>query len=301
MKMDSNVAVKKPKPTLDQVFAIKRAERPDDAFWQDFEVRLRQKQLAAMIEPTPWWSGFSLYWRRADGLKRWVPVAAAASVACLLVLRLSDAGEAPAGTVRVAALTQAAGPAGSQVAVVESGVGSPGITLARVASGEERVAASAPASTLGQAESRMDREDSLRAVASAGHGGVAVAADTAVINVSVEGAGLGNDSRFGQGLVLAAGVEQASAARVMEEGLAGVNFDAAWQEGVAASDQLDLLKLSPRQARLLAAVEENAAPAPTKALATVRERVVRRLETDDELYASASRVGVSGDRLSLKF
>jgi hypothetical protein len=47
--------------------------------------------------------------------------------------------------------------------------------------------------------------------------------------------------------------------------------------------------------------DTEALAADDRSLAQVRDRVVHRLADGDELYASITRVGVSGDRLSLKF
>ena len=39
------------KPTLEELLRVKRAERPDQVFWEEFDRGLRRKQLAAMVEP----------------------------------------------------------------------------------------------------------------------------------------------------------------------------------------------------------------------------------------------------------
>jgi hypothetical protein len=61
--------------------------------------------------------------------------------------------------------------------------------------------------------------------------------------------------------------------------------------------------LQTRHDRVLAKALEDteALAADDRSLAQVRDRVVHRLADGDELYASITRVGVSGDRLSLKF
>ncbi len=56
-----------------------------------------------------------------------------------------------------------------------------------------------------------------------------------------------------------------------------------------------------RHSRLLAAVSETGAISSLQALAQVRDQVLHRMGGDDELYASISRLGVSGDRLSVRF
>lgn len=54
MKPDST----RPQVTLEQLFRVKRAERPPTEFWPQFEREMRMKQLAAIVEPRPWWASF---------------------------------------------------------------------------------------------------------------------------------------------------------------------------------------------------------------------------------------------------
>ena len=46
---------------LEDLLRLKRAERPPEAFWADFDRGLREKQLAALLRSRPWWQ------RWADG------------------------------------------------------------------------------------------------------------------------------------------------------------------------------------------------------------------------------------------
>lgn len=41
--------------TIEDLLRVKRAERPSPGFWERFEEDLRAKQLAAIVEPRPWW------------------------------------------------------------------------------------------------------------------------------------------------------------------------------------------------------------------------------------------------------
>jgi len=47
-----------PQVSLEQLLRLKRAERPAPEFWHQFERELRVKQLAAIVEPRPWWAPF---------------------------------------------------------------------------------------------------------------------------------------------------------------------------------------------------------------------------------------------------
>lgn len=67
------------KPTLEELLEVKRAERPPEVFWSEFDARLREKQLAALIPVSSLWSRiFSNPGRIA---KLGLPLAATAAVA----------------------------------------------------------------------------------------------------------------------------------------------------------------------------------------------------------------------------
>ena len=46
---------KQPKVSLEDLFAIKRAERPPAEFWDSFQREFHVRQRAAAIEPKRWW------------------------------------------------------------------------------------------------------------------------------------------------------------------------------------------------------------------------------------------------------
>ncbi len=48
------------KVTIEDLLCLKRAERPSPEFWTRFEQDLRAKQLAAIIEKRPWWHALHL-------------------------------------------------------------------------------------------------------------------------------------------------------------------------------------------------------------------------------------------------
>jgi hypothetical protein len=43
--------------TLEDLLRLKRVERPQPEFWSEFDRELRTKQLAALVEKSPWWRG----------------------------------------------------------------------------------------------------------------------------------------------------------------------------------------------------------------------------------------------------
>ena len=48
---------------LDQLLRLKRSERPDDAFWSQFDRELHQRMLQTLVKRDPWyvqvWQGVS--------------------------------------------------------------------------------------------------------------------------------------------------------------------------------------------------------------------------------------------------
>lgn len=73
----------RPQVTLEDLLRFKRAERPPVAFWADFDRQMRAKQLAAIVEPRPWWAPLI---RIHSRLARYqLPVGATAILALSLV------------------------------------------------------------------------------------------------------------------------------------------------------------------------------------------------------------------------
>jgi len=65
--------------SLEDLLHLKRAERPPEEFWLQFESELRAKQLAAIVDRRPWWSS----WRQFSGLlaRQSLPIGATAVLA----------------------------------------------------------------------------------------------------------------------------------------------------------------------------------------------------------------------------
>ena len=82
-----NEAPRKTTVTLEDLLRLKRAEHPPAEFWGQFERGLRTKQLAAIVEPRPWWAPFI---RAGARMARYqVPVGATAILA-ITFLTLRD-------------------------------------------------------------------------------------------------------------------------------------------------------------------------------------------------------------------
>jgi len=74
------------KVAVEDLLRLKRAERPSPDFWNRFEQELRAKQLAAIVEKRPWWISLRIT-QVARHLSRFqVPVGAAAVLALSFVV-----------------------------------------------------------------------------------------------------------------------------------------------------------------------------------------------------------------------
>jgi hypothetical protein len=69
--------------TLEDLLRVKRAEQPPAEFWDQFERGMRTKQLAAIVEPRPWWAPFIRVGARFSRYQ--VPVGAAAILAVTFI------------------------------------------------------------------------------------------------------------------------------------------------------------------------------------------------------------------------
>lgn len=75
--------LKKTTVSVEDLLRVKRAERPPAEFWNEFDRELRLKQLAAIVEPRPWWAPFIRIGTRVSHYQ--VPLGAAAILALSLV------------------------------------------------------------------------------------------------------------------------------------------------------------------------------------------------------------------------
>jgi len=98
----------KPNVTLEDLLRVKRAEQPPAEFWAEFERGMRTKQLAAIIEPRPWWAPFIKISTRMSRYQ--VPVGAAAILAITFLtvreyrtVELAPVYEPVASSINVAA------------------------------------------------------------------------------------------------------------------------------------------------------------------------------------------------------
>ena len=259
------------KVTVEDLLRLKRAERPDAEFWSKFEVELRQKQLAALVERRPWWQNLPLLLNR----RVYLPVGATAVLAFTVVsLRYTAApvaNIAPVEQARETVASQVTEPSRAIVASVESS--RPRAEDAAVAD-EPQAAAQVQLSDKLPAQSelipwsapRSEERPSARSIA-------ANLARLEETEPDLANALLGGN-------------------RVASAAAQNVAVHTAELAGVAA--------VSSRRSRLLAAMNDRQFTPDPSAPEVVRERLARRLGDAD--YGSGwTRVGLKADRVSLKF
>lgn len=270
------------KVTLEEVLRLKRAERPSPEFWARFEQDLRAKQLAAIVEPCPWW----IVWRLPALVRTFarfqVPIAATA----VIVLGFMVVSEYQSA-----------------------------VTAESVPAQDAPVWASAPAevSVVGLVDKNTSATDAVSAIGND--------FGTAIPVVVTE------PLPDGPGALMAmipwaapADTEDMSAPAALGE-FPPVSFVAAIKPAreqhfdgrvevesaiaVTASQVAQVSPVSPREIRrnrILSTlvVADNASDSDRSRLANPRDVVTSSLASD-QLYDSARRLGMGGDRLTLKF
>ncbi len=79
--------------TVEDLLRLKRAERPAENFWQQFDRELRAKQLSALVAKRPWWQRLPRFSTRLAQYR--FPLGAAAAVAVTFVSVRNYSGEVP--------------------------------------------------------------------------------------------------------------------------------------------------------------------------------------------------------------
>lgn len=267
--------------SLEDLLRLKRSERPAQEFWTEFEVELRQKQLAAAVAKRPWWFGFS---RAFVGLSRFQLPAGAAAVLAVTFLTVREYREPGfeallPGSELAASVSAAPAVKYSEARpVVEELSARP--VYAVIAN---REAAPAPVRAVEREEQGDVQFGSLMPW---GVGGVAapqspsarsIAANLAAADVSAAGW----ESTLNLGRDEALGLSRSSRAEPLAQ--------------VASPNEV-------RRQRLFDYLAQSATLQGDAAERTLpgRDRLASRL-SDQELYESVRRMSAGGDRLTLKF
>ena len=295
-----------PKPSLEQLLCVKREERPDDAFWADFDRGLAHKQLAAIVEPRPWWLGLSLVGRRLGALG--LPVsAAAAALLAIMVVRTESPLLVTQGAVEFGPVPSTKGPF---AATVES--------EAPVTVKSSALALINPAADVsGESADALPSATGVGDVVSESVEVLVEAADSAAAPVVAEAnvpskAGVAVPSYLAALAGRDVAENQTASQITIAQNLAAVTAETpelvaaispevlfAAEDGTVRDASAPVV--SSRQARLLAMADMPQLDDADAGIDQVRERMVHRLVSDDSNYSAASRLGYGADRLSLRF
>lgn len=267
-----------PKVTVEDLLRLKRAERPDPEFWNKFEVELRQKQLAALVQRRPWWERIPLF----VGRRAYLPIGATAAIAFTLVsVRFyapsSVATVAPLEPARETVAVTAPSSVETRHDIVSSVQRNEPTSLANVAEqpvliSDEPLSEKMPAQSETLTPWSARREvDSPSARSMAANLAQLEASDPELTRALLNGGRLSGTTTVAEVPVARAAVELAGLATV-----------------------------SSRRNRLLASMSERQFVQDPTAPEVVRERLARRLGDTD--YGNGwTRVGLKADRVSLKF
>lgn len=268
---------KKKTVTVEDLIRLKRAEHPPVEFWAQFDRELRTKQLAAIIEPRPWWAPFIRVTAKLSHYQ--VPVGAAAILALSFVAvreyRTTDLNLPYAAETEAAAM------------VNEPASTTPALNTATAS----RVAVLAPAAHQIDATPAVMGDEPAEATTQVGYASHAVA----LPEPSPAKAEPTPSARY-----IAANLAAAQAAdpRLVDDVFGSPVRTVQTREPVR--DPLAQIGApgEARRSRLL----ESALPVAASANVTVgtSDRVARRL-TEERLYDTISRIGLKGDRVAFKF
>jgi hypothetical protein len=264
--------------SLEDLLRVKRAEQPPPSFWTDFDRELRAKQLAAIVEPRPWWAPFIRLGARASRFQ--LPVGAVAILAISFVtireyrapvLDSSYVPQPSAQAPSTPTLPQnVAADLASPEHVPASDAGTSRIAVVQpvIVTEAEEPALEAPASNpraLAMMDSAAINEPSPSAQYIAANLAAVQSADPSLV-----------DDLFGPSM------RRVPVRQPVRDPLSQVNAPG-----------------ESRRSRLLATALPVSATASELEVGT-KDRLTRKL-TEDRLYDTISRVGVQGDRVAIKF
>lgn len=272
----------KTRVTLEDLLRVKRAEQPPANFWSEFDREMRAKQLAAIVEPRPWWAPFIRVGARAA--RYHVPMGAAAVLAVSFI-SISEYRSPSSQRVPLA-------PA-SQAVTVSPVVGSNAVAASYTSAAHESDASSAVAvETRSDVSEAVLASDESAALANAGRASHAMPLPDAV-EAELEPT---PSARY-----IAANLAAAQAAdpRIMDDVFGPSVRSVETRQPVR--DPLTQIAApgESRRSRLM----ESALPAPANSgdvAVGTSDRVARRL-TEERLYDTIRRIGLQGDRVAFKF
>lgn len=272
---DSN---KPSKVTIEALLHLKRSERPSADFWSNFERELRQKQLSALVEKRAWWHDLPQFFPR----RVYLPIGAAAILTFTLV-SVSRYSAVPVAETQSSAASVPA-PTFSNMNVVES----------RSMVSSESPSVSSP--LVNRAEPKISAVEHSSTVAAVG-----VSSD-ARSELSRDSDLLEQDSPSARSIAANfARLEQSDPDLVSSVLGSRLSSRARVQSSPAPTVELASLQLNGgRRTRLVARYNDRNFNGEPVASDSVREKLARRLD-DSDFNDHFSRIGLNGDKVSLKF
>lgn len=291
------------KPSLETLLRLKRAERPDAAFWEEFDRGLQRKQLAAIIEPRPWWLGLAILGRRLAPAG--LPVsAAAAALFAMMVMRTQVPFGAVSGPVEFGPDLPPAQPVAAAGVVASTAPERPtsspeAHTRVTALQPELFVAANPPSAHDAAVVKPAERPMLAATVAPAANPPRAAVAPLVPALLELP--------------PLVSAPEPTASQLAIARNLAVVRSESpellpsvggalsASAESADSAESLQMVVRNPRHARVLLAMADSGEVESSAGLGQVRDRLAHRLGSDETRLGSASRLGVGGDRFSLSF
>jgi len=290
------------KVTLEDLLRLKRAERPPVEFWAEFEQQMRTKQLAAIVRKDPWWRS----WRNvlASSARFHLPVGATAMLALAFITVREYRHSAPVET-RLPDLA-------STLPAFQAEQAQP-VSLREESHVAPEIAATDSESPLLPAASVAQSDVLARQTV------VEVAQTTPASSAvqSSEEAGTPEMLGFSAGPNSVAKPTSSQSSRVIAANLVSAladepdllpvlarsrSFDSSLAEKSGSVEPLSQVTTprDARRARLLASAVATDLHSPEHSPARSRERITSQLN-DQSLYDSITRLGLAGNRLSIKF
>jgi hypothetical protein len=313
--MSHSTSTEHQKVSIEALLHLKRAERPPPEFWNRFEQELRAKQLAAIIEKKPWWLIAFRLPKPLRSLSRYQTPLAGAALLALCVLGVREYHQMP-----VISHEQVARP-----------VGVTSLGIADMSGGEIAVHAPLdPALSRDPVAHHVALPVSMDVVAAEGaHIGTPLESHPTVSTSGPVAVGSGGllamipwaapDSRADRShpSVILGELPPMHFASAVFFNRSDLNFESSVEVGslvmpvskapakVAETEVPVAAPLSPREVRrnrILTSlvVADNSSEIDRSRLGQVREVLASALD-DDGLYDSVRRLGMGGDRLTLKF
>jgi hypothetical protein len=285
------------KVTLEDLLRLKRAERPPVEFWADFERQMRTKQLAAIVRKDPWWRS----WRNVlAGFSRFhLPLGATAMFALAFITVREYRHVSPAEAGRPS--TALAKPSEPLRPVAEETHASTEVASADTEAPQLSSAAVAQPTTL---DLNTSVEIAHSDASPSAQRNEESSGTPEMIGFSAGADSSSKSTLSGSSRAMAAhlAVSESDEPELLPVLARSRNFDASLQEKSSSVEPLSQISTprDTRRARLLASAVPTDLHSPEHSPARSRERITSQL-SEQSLYDSITRLGLAGNRLSIKF